>query len=54
MEGFLAWAAMGGYAWFVWPSWGLSALVLGGLAYVSWRAMRRAEADVVRLEKDGR
>jgi heme exporter protein D len=37
--------AMGGYAAFVWPSYGLTALVLGGLAWASWRARRAASRD---------
>jgi heme exporter protein D len=34
--------AMGGYAAFVWPSYGLTAAVLGALAWVSWRARAAA------------
>ncbi len=32
-----AYLAMGGYAVFVWPAYGLTAAVLGGLALHSWR-----------------
>ncbi len=33
--------AMGGYARFVWPAYGLAALVLWGMAAQSYRAWRR-------------
>ncbi|MGC2414219.1 MAG: heme exporter protein CcmD, partial [Stellaceae bacterium] len=35
-----SWLAMGGYAGFVWPAYGVTALVLGGLALYSWRRYR--------------
>jgi heme exporter protein D len=35
--------AMGGYAAYVWPAWGLSLAALATLAFLSWRWMRRAE-----------
>jgi heme exporter protein D len=34
---------MGGYAAFVWPAYGLSAVALIALAVFSWREMRRSE-----------
>jgi len=40
--------AMGGYAVFVWPAYGVALAVLGGLAWYSWRRYR-ASVDV--LEK---
>lgn len=43
---------MGGYAVYVWPSYFLTALVLAGLAYESWRGYRTARQDVSRLEDD--
>ncbi|MGH7123449.1 MAG: heme exporter protein CcmD [Stellaceae bacterium] len=33
--------AMGGYARFVWPAYGLAVLVLGAMALQSYRAWRR-------------
>jgi heme exporter protein D len=36
--------AMGGYAAFVWPSYALTALTLGALAWVSGRARAAARA----------
>jgi heme exporter protein D len=35
--------AMGGYAAYVWPAWGLSLAALAALTLLSWRWMRRAE-----------
>jgi heme exporter protein D len=34
---------MGGYAAYVWPAYGVSALALIVLAALSWREMRRSE-----------
>lgn len=39
-----AWLSMGGYAAFVWPAWGATALVLGGLIVVSLNAYSKAKA----------
>jgi heme exporter protein D len=43
---------MGGYAAFVWPSYGLVALVLSVLAWTSWRARAAAAAELAALESD--
>jgi len=40
--------AMGGYAGFVWPAYGVAFAALGGLAAYSWRRYR---AGVVALER---
>ena len=45
-----SWFAMGGYAGFVWPAYGVAAIVLGGLAVVSWRRHRRSTAALARLQ----
>ncbi len=37
-----SWFAMGGYGGFVWPAYGIAALVLGGLALWFWRRHRRS------------
>lgn len=42
--------AMGGYAGFVWPAYGISALVLGGLVVSSIRGHARAREQVRQLE----
>ena len=43
---------MGGYAAFVWPSYGLVAIALGILAWSSWRARAAAAAQLAALEAD--
>jgi heme exporter protein D len=50
MESFLA---MGGYGAFVWPAYGLTALVLIALAGASLRSLRRSQAALDALERDG-
>jgi heme exporter protein D len=40
---------MGGYAGFVWPAYALAAAVLLGLVLVSWRQLRKAEAELQAL-----
>lgn len=44
--------AMGGYAAFVWPSYGLALATLAALAAVSWRARTRARAELAAEEGD--
>ena len=48
MAGFFA---MGGYAAFVWPAYGVTALVLAALALVSVTAERRTRARLAALEQ---
>ena len=43
---------MGTYAAFVWPSWGVSAVVLGGLAIRSALTARRRHAELKRMEAE--
>ena len=43
---------MGRYAAFVWPAWGISALVLGALVARTALAARRWKAELKRLEGD--
>ena len=42
---------MGKYAAFVWPAWGISALVLAALAARAAVAARRWSAELKRLEE---
>lgn len=42
--------AMGGYAAFVWPSYGLVLATLAVLAFASWRARARALAELAAEE----
>ena len=41
--------AMGGYAAFVWPAYGLSAVVMIGLVIAGWRSLRVRERDLAKL-----
>jgi heme exporter protein D len=43
---------MGKYAVFVWPAWGISALVLAALAARALVAARRWSTELTRLEGD--
>jgi heme exporter protein D len=43
--------AMGGYAAYVWPAYGVSALLLGGAVAVTWRVYIRARTQLAALEK---
>jgi heme exporter protein D len=43
--------AMGGYAAFVWPAYGLALAVLGGIAAHSWRRYRASVAALDRLQQ---
>ena len=43
---------MGRYAAFVWPAWGLSAIVLAALAARALLAARRWSAELKRLEEE--
>lgn len=45
------WLAMGGYAIFVWPAYGLTAVVLGGLAMLSWRRHRLSETRLAQVQR---
>ena len=44
--------AMGGYAAFVWPAYGIAAAVLAGMVIESVAAYRRARRDLARLEAE--
>ncbi len=44
---------MGGHGGFVWPAYGLTALVLIALLVTSLRALRRRQAALDALERDG-
>jgi heme exporter protein D len=46
----LQWINMGGYAAFVWPAYAIAVVVLGGLAWHSWRAHRISETALDRLQ----
>jgi len=44
---------MSPYAAFVWPAWGISALVLGAVVARAVSASRKWKAELKRLETDG-
>jgi heme exporter protein D len=44
--------AMGGYAAFVWPAYGMAFGVLGGLAWYSRRCYRASAAALDRLQQE--
>jgi heme exporter protein D len=44
--------AMGGYAGFIWSSWGVSALCVLGLTVFAMLERRAANADLQQLEDD--
>lgn len=45
---------MGAYAGFVWPAWGISAIVLAAVAARALIAGRRWNAELKQLDTDGR
>jgi heme exporter protein D len=47
-----AFLAMGGYAGFVWPAYGVALAVLGSLALFSWRRYRESAVALERLQQD--
>ncbi|MFT6556735.1 heme exporter protein CcmD [Sneathiella sp.] len=49
MEEFLN---MGGYAAFIWPSYGISAAVLGLLAFQSVRRLRKVENELAPFDAE--
>ena len=49
MESIATFFAMGGYAFYVWPSLGLTAVVMVGLLWSSWRGLRSAEGTLASL-----
>jgi heme exporter protein D len=46
--------AMGGYAGFVWPAYGVAFAVLGGLAAHSWWRYRASIRALVRLQQESK
>ena len=44
---------MGGYAGFVWPAYGIAAIVLVGLLVISRRELKGAEKTLDALSPDG-
>ena len=44
--------AMGGYAAFVWPAYGVALAVLGGLAGHCWRRYRLSTQSLEKLQRE--
>jgi len=53
MQAVLDYLAMGGYAAYVWPAYGLTVLVMGGLAVHAVRRLRAQQRAVAALEGEG-
>jgi heme exporter protein CcmD len=51
MSGIQSWAAMGGYAVYVWPAYAVALGVLGGIAVQSWRHYRASIRELDRLQR---
>jgi heme exporter protein D len=49
MERVTAFFQMGGYAWFVWPAFVITIIVLAGLALASGRTLKRRETALTAL-----
>jgi heme exporter protein D len=50
MDSLMHWAAMGGYAVWVWASYGIVTIVLAGLFVTSNANLRRREAEIARAD----
>ncbi len=50
MERITTFLDMGGYAAFVWPALGLTAIVLAALVWISLRQVNAAEAELAKLD----
>lgn len=46
-----AFFAMGGYGAYIWPAYGVTALLLGAAIAMTWRAYAKAKAQLAALEK---
>ena len=51
MDALATYFAMGGYAAFVWPAYGVAAAVLGGLALQSWRHYRASRDALASVQR---
>ena len=54
IDNFGRYLAMGGYAAFVWPAYGVALAVLGGLAWHSWRRYRASADALDKLQSEFR
>ncbi|MGH7040498.1 MAG: heme exporter protein CcmD [Stellaceae bacterium] len=54
MSAIATYLAMGGFAAYVWPAYGLAFAVLGGLAVHSWRRYRASKSALAEIERQFR
>lgn len=52
MTSFANWLAMGDYGVFIWPAYGLTALLLVVFVVSSWRSLRARQRELRRLKGD--
>lgn len=45
--------AMGGYAAYVWPAYGISILGIGAAIALTWRGYTQARSLLEKIERDG-
>jgi len=50
MQTLAQWAAMGGYAGYVWTAYGIALIVLGGIGLQSWWQHRASSRALDRLQ----
>jgi heme exporter protein D len=43
--------AMGGYALYIWPAYGVSTVVMAWIAIASWRRTKANEAELKKLQE---
>ncbi|WP_022727797.1 heme exporter protein CcmD [Fodinicurvata sediminis] len=51
MDGLISFLSMGGYGAYVWPSYGLALLVMGGLFLLAQQDLRRGEQRLQELKR---
>jgi len=44
--------AMGGHGGYIWPAFGITALILIGLLVASWRRVRQRETQLAELQRE--
>jgi heme exporter protein D len=54
MQALVTWLQMGGYADYIWPAYGVAAVVLGGMTLLSLGRYRASRRLLERLQRDRR
>ena len=52
MQQLTGYLAMGGYAAYVWPAYGVTTIVMAGLVVQTVRRYRRAQRELAELQRD--